>query len=479
MGKLKFRSTAPVAVAPPQSDLLPFSPPIITSAIHTYPLPSDTNINIPVSGTHVIHLPNEPMTGGFVRVNGGSQGVNIANNIVVIGGDIQPPKVYSSVTKRLTIPFQGLPIGAYYMNATHGFTGATGGKFRVKTAEGPPFYFTDEIDYNASDATVKAAVNAVLQANGWSASECFDVENTVSPNHIGGPWRFIPNETFGLGRCTVVNGVISPLTGTPAFTTRTTIFAGRSNGFQPIQWRDHCHIEGLKVYSPDTNDALNVSSSSATSVLTIQNCHFRTGDRVWHNDWIHPDGMQQLLGPAKMYCHNVTAISIGAACINQPRNGMGKPTIQFQLGALYDWYWRNCDFHAFRRPLGILDTSRCFSMFEEWDSTGAWPNVQSDAGWQFDMANCFVEGLDAETGLPEPGYPDNEYFNQFVTVPPNYFNYPAGITDGASANGYFCDPDVPGQCGLGYATPGYTGAPLPTMIQRLENNTLVTPFVHP
>jgi hypothetical protein len=489
MGKLKFRGTN-IESAP---NTLPYSPPIVTSATHHYLTPSTTSyslLNYP--GQNVIHLPDEPMTAGFVRIDGR----NVCTDMVVIGGDIQPPKVYDSETLRLLAS-----PSTWYIKSTHGFSGANGGQFRVRggssvTANAS----TALLDWDIGDDDLKDEINAAL-----GAGACFAVENTVAPNHPGGPWNFVPGENALMGYATVVNVSLTAPVGqtvlldsnhptiAPPNNTPFTQFQARVNGFQVQQWINHCHVEGIKVYSEEMNDAFNVATRHATSILTVQNCYFRAGGRIWHNDWIHPDGMQMFLGPAKMFTHNVTSISIGAAIIAQPRNQMGAETplgsniYPNGLQALYDWKWSNVDGHSYLKNPIDTDPANVMSVFSQWGALHGDPGQSSynDAGWTQHMDNVWLEAYDVETGLRNTTGADSDWYNYLRTWPaPNVFIYPDGLTvkatpgveHGASPNGHFCDPDYdPTQAGLGYVSPGYTGDPLPFVQQRLDAETLVTP----
>lgn len=512
MGKLRRtkRDAPPVDT----SGLLPFSPPFVSTLQKHFLTPSTTSYSIFDGGNHEIILPKtEPMTGGFVRID--LRGAPTATlppanpnptNVVVIGGDIQPPKCYSSVTKKLIMNFQSVPAGTWYMFARHGFrSDADGGEFCVQTALGFPSYLAGPFPYDATDQEVQDGINTELQANGWSSGECFEVFNTVAPDSRGGPWEFIPNETFGLGKCKIIvsgtkDGVPFGLTvggvplvnadrrpvsaSAPTVNDHVTQFNGRFNGFQPLNWRGHFHVEGLKVYSEFCNDAMNCSTVALNSILTWQNCFMKSGGRVWHNDWIHPDGGQAFQGPPAMYMYQCSIESLGNGMINQPRNQGVKPE------NLRDWYWRRVDVRQHRRAFGgTPDPAKVFSCFEQWDETGVNSPNQHDAGWVMDMGanpaegQVYVVGINEDTGLLSNEWPDSDLYNQFRTKPSlplhpsNWLDYPPGLTlnvlpgipEGATADGYFASPydDHPQAPGLNYVSPGYTGASLPFLPERL------------
>jgi hypothetical protein len=485
MARLRFKNRRPAAASDPS--LLPYSPPIITGATHHYLTASTTAYSVG-TGNHVVHLPDEPMTGGFVRING----VNVADDMTIIGGEIAPPKVYDSETL-LLLPIAAnaaIDWGDWYIKSRIGVT-ATGGNFTIKTADGTPSFTTAPISYNSStiDEDIKDAINDTL-----GAGACFAVENEVSPNHLGGPWTCVPGENALMGKLTITGtGNLTGFTAGSSNPFKVTAFKGRVNGFQVLQWKRHCHVEGLLVYSEEQNDAFNVASRHAGAILTVQNCYFRAGGRIWHNDWIHPDGGQYFLGPAKNYTHNCTFISIGAAVIAQPRNQMGAESFTGSnvwpsgLQALYDWKWSNCDLRAYLKNPIENDPANCMSVFEQWGMdplhNDPYPTQWNGAQWVQHMDNVWIEAYDVETGLRNITGADSDWYQHLKHYPaPNAFQYPTGLTikatptveNGASINGHFCDPALD-QCGLNYVSPGYTGAILPEVQQRLAAEVYVGP----
>jgi hypothetical protein len=495
MPRLRFKGRRPNTASDPS--LLPYSPPIITGATHHFLTPLQNTYSVG-TGNHVIHLPDEPMTGGFVRING----VNVADDMTIIGGHVAPPKVYDSETLRLlSIPANSPAFwGEWYIRSRIGVT-ATGGNFTIRLADATGFQTTAPISYNSStiDEDIKDAINDKL-----GAGACFAVENEVSPNHLGGPWTCVPGENALMGKLTITGtGNLTGFTAGGSNPFRATSFLARVNGFQPLQWKRHCHVEGLLVYSEDMNDALNVATRHATAILTLQNCHFRSGGRIWHNDWIHPDGAQMFLGPAKMYTHNCTFISIGTSVINQPRNQQDPQNLQPPGGpypeglqALFDYHWSNIDCHSYLTQPLLNDPAIGFAVFEQYgmapihsNGTGPdpYPTSWNDCGWLHHMNNCWVEIIDVDTGLPITSLAESnlEWYSHLRSYPlPNVNLIPVGMTirakpteeNGASANGYFCDPAVSGSCGVGYVTPGYTGNILPEVQQRLNGEFMVIPF---
>jgi hypothetical protein len=497
MPRLKFRARGGASQA--SSKLLPYSPPIVSSPEHRYLTPSETAINLNTDGVldYVIHFPSEPMTGGFVRLNGR----DVARNIIAIGGDIQPPPLYDPVTLRLLSNSN-----TSYITSSHGFMNANGGQFRVRGGSNAALNAsTALLDWDISDAELLAEINLAL-----GAGACFEVRNQTAPDHPGGPWWFVPGQNNLMGYATVVNVSLTAPVGqtvlldsnhptvAPPNAVPFTQFLARSNGYQALQWTGHCHIEGAKVYSPDMNDAWNTATKHADAILTLQNCYFRSGGRIWHNDWIHPDGAQHFQGPPKLFADHCTFISIGAACINQPRNQPGTQTGPNSWSGLpenlYDWKYSNCDFQSYMVSPLTNDPSLAYSVHESWNqfpsTTYNWTNAgQNDAGWVHHHENTWVEIFNVDTGLPDHSGADNKYYSHLRTGTAGNFNdIPDGVTikavptiaDGASVNGHFCDPDAnPAAAGLEYVSPGYQypdGTGLPEVIQRLDGETGLTPL---
>ncbi len=99
----------------------------------------------------VIHLPEDRPLNSKVILHGRDE----ARNIVMIGGAITPQQHVETTSLRTSG-------GDWAVYALRGFTGATGGSFRIRTASDGAF--TEALPWDATPAAMKAAIERQLGA---------------------------------------------------------------------------------------------------------------------------------------------------------------------------------------------------------------------------------------------------------------------------------------------------------------------------
>lgn len=412
---LDLAATTPVGAAP-----LRLAPPVLTDPIRHEITPTTRVLNL-TAGDHLVVLPATPVTGTLTI-----EGQDVARNIVVIGGAVAPAPAYDPATLMAT------DVADYAVYTQTGFTGATGGTFRIQLMEktyrvgiAPPV--TAPLAWNAGADEIRAAINASLNAYfGDTAGGCLAVVGSGA----GGPWKVVPENNSRLGR---VDLLLDGLAGTPV-KTRTNQYRASTNAFVIKRWRGVAHVEGLSLGSADTNDGINVDNANADARLQLANIHSEGRFHVFHNDWIHADGLQSYRGPAQFHLERCDFVSNGG-------NGfIGQPATVSGLQNLYDWWYEAVHFRA-ERPdddpyrLDIDPAAAYFTLV--------------NTEWRQVMNGCFASFVSRKTGAEITNTPDNR-FNAGGRIEPV-----AGLTlRQRPPGGWFCDP-ARGQCGVGYVSPGY------------------------
>lgn len=415
---LDLAATTPVGAAP-----LRLRPPVLTDPIRHDVTPTTRVLNL-TAGDHLIVLPPTPVTGTLTI-----EGQDVARHIVIIGGAVTPTLGYDPATLLTTD-------GADYAVYTQlGFSGATGGTYRLQLMEktyrvgiAPPV--TQPIPFDAGPDAIRAAINAGL--NGYFGDQAGGCRAVVPVGSgAGGPWKVVPEANSRLGR---VDVLLDGLTGAPAKTTRTNVYRASVNALVLKRWRGVAHVEGLLVGGAETNDGVNVDCAHADARLQMANVQSRGGFHVFHNDWIHPDGLQAYRGPAQFHLERCDFISNGG-------NGfIGQPATVSGLQNLYDWWYDSVQFRS-ERPDD--DPNR-----RDIDPAAAYFTLTA-SDWRQVMTNCFASFVSRKTGAEITDAPDNRY-NSGGKIEP-----PAGLAlRQRPPGGWFCDP-AQGQCGLGYQSPGY------------------------
>jgi hypothetical protein len=449
-----------LSAEPSGSAGLRLSPPTLNNPTKHFVTDDNCRLTNIGPGDHVLVLPDRPLTKTLIV-----DGRNVARHIVLIGGEIAPAGLHDPSTMKL------LDGSDYAVYSRIGFSGATGGTFRIRAMSAPWYWgqtipVTDPLPYDASPAAIRAAINQCLGAS----DACFVVDGPQTP---GGPWKIVPGNNAALGRCSI----ISDLTGPSSLVAPEYKYAISPHCVDFKQWTGTLHVEGLLAgaNSPWCGDATNIQTKHATASAQFANCHFAANFDAFNNDWNHPDGSQFYLGPAKFFAENVDFISKGGnGFIGQPRDADG--TNVGSLEALYDWWFRNVQFRCFRRDddkyiPDMAVTNNGTAAFQETD----WPNHgDNGAGWTWLMENCFANKYSCASGAPVTDAIKSSYYNYFVKSYPTHFEYPQGLTLNAAPptkSGFFCDPQS--QCGIGYVPVGYTNEPSPGVKQRLAGETLV------
>jgi len=416
------------------------------------------------AGDHVIIMPKVPFT-KWLKIDGRYR----ARNIVLIGGELAPEQPYDPTSMRL------LNGSDYALYSEIGFSGATGGTFQIKTMS-VQWYprdgdhvipVTAPIPYDASPDSIRDAINAAC----GTSDACFVVDG---PNRPGGPWKVVPGNNAALGRCSIIDNFLA---GTPSIIPPTYRYNVSPHCVDFKQWTGTLHVEGLLAgaSSPWGGDAVNIQTRSATAIAQFANCHFVANFNQFNNDWVHPDGAQFYLGPARFYAENCDFISKGGnAFIGQPRRVNGGPA--GSLEALFDWWFRNVQFTAYRRdddphiPKEAIRNNGS----AVWQETG-WPRVfDNHAGWKWIMTNCYANKLSWSNKKSQViDARRDTYFHNLVDERHQRHEYPSGLVLNAQPpEQYFCDP-AKGECGLRYVSAGYVDIPLPEVRQRLDGERLL------
>jgi hypothetical protein len=367
----------------------------------------------------IIELPDDEPIESTVVLHGRDQ----ARHIVIVGGAIQPKQRTDMATMRRD--------GEWAVYALRGFSGASGGTFRVRVSQSGAF--TDPIAWDAAPSAIIGAVEAVLGAG--------TVKAVDGPSTPGGPWKFVPAGA-ALGRVALDLSALEG--GATATQPSTNVYRPASGGLLLKQWRGTAHVEGVYVGGDFCDEAVDIQNPWGTAVA--QFASFRAEPRffAFHSDWHHPDGLQCYLGPAELRMERCDLISHGSqALIGQPRQTASPRPLE----ELRDWWFADVLFEARangeRTPPAAAGTP-CY-MEDDWPA-----NNNNDAGWQWRMRDCFAARVDVDGRLITDGA-DLKFFNHYPHPPP------PGLTLRARpAAGSFADPAAR-LSGVNYGARGYGG----------------------
>lgn len=369
-------------------------------------------------------------------------GHNQARHIVLIGGEIVPDRHVDPSTMILG--------DDYAVYALRGFTGASGGTFRVGplTSRGP---FTQSLPYDVTPSGIKAAIEEVL-----GPGSCYG----VTGSGIGGPWKIVPADTR-LGRPGLD---LSGLQGFPTPRPVVNVYNPAEGGIVLKHWTGTVHVEGLYVGGTYCIEGGNIQNQNDEAIAQFSNCHFEASYFQFHPDWHHGDGFQCYLGPTEFRAERCDFItrSTGSGFIGQPR----ETDIPAGLGGLRDWWFKSCYF-AWRPNLDNPYIRKSFigaPVIMEDD----WPHNSINHGnWKWRMEDCYASRYDYDQN-ETIGASDLKYFSHFPHSVSDSLIGGKGIKLRATPDtGIFSSREL-GECGFRYQTTGYSNNPVGSGLKRIS-----------
>ena len=380
-------------------------------------------------GDHLVMLPHE-------RVNGSVEidGRGLARHVIIIGGHIECHSNYDPLTMLLN---DGSDFAVY---TEIGFRGATGGSFKIRCEEKTGRYSiapaeTDALPFDADAQQIKMAIEKTL-----GLGAC----HSVTGSGIGGPWKVVPHANAALGRVSLIT---KELEGSYTELPRSNRYLAAVNALTLKNWRGVCHAEGLLLGGDWQNDGINIDNRYADAIFQGANLHSRGFHHRFHDDWTHPDGFQAYRGPSKLFVERSDFLAKGGnAFIAQPNTVKG-------LERLYDWWYSNVQFRAYKSD----DDQARLS-----DGSTSFFATLRNTEWRQLMTNCFASRWSWSSQTQITGDPISKYNSGAQVAPPNGLSVRS--TPGTST-GYFCSPEL-NQCGTSYISPGYSHATLPNTKER-------------
>lgn len=475
-------------------------------------LSGEVNLGNIGSGDHIIRGPNSGVFEGSLRWNGS----DLARHVYMAGFEICPPLVWNKTTMRMNNDSD------WFAYNTIAFTGVTAGSFQINChISGSNKKTTAPIAFNASNAAIKAAINAATAFSG-QPDACFAVDgpDTALGADPGGPWKIVPALNAGLGRAELVYTgpssarVPTGLTGPNPLTTAAHTAVTRGGGPMPHLliaqwWTGQFHTERMFFNSLNGTDGVNNWNYTDGAIATCALSHYRALNHQFHDDIIHVDGMQNFCGPSKFFAEKCDFISKGGnGLIQQPREvggplfpprGTPPENTSPKLAALYDSWFKDCQFRAYvsnedpRREQHGDNALACFAEGDQPSNTkdlSAWmpqfQNSHADLRYWADPDTNEILGDDLIADKPICGVEkaNTRYWNMFKGDPANQstpiaggYTYgqvpvPSGLTIRSSISGsYSANPDAGKSGATATTSPGYTGDALPTVTRRIEENT--------
>jgi hypothetical protein len=230
------------------------------------------------AGDFVLKLPtNRPLT-RKLQINGAARGSDlkqVARNIVIIGGAVHPRINYTPTTMRL------LDDSDYALYVNLGFTGATGGSFRIRVRETASEPYTAHLPWTANADDILTALRNIP---GIDKDGVF----TVAGSGVGGPWKIVPGANSKLGRPVLDT---TQLEG-PITTSRTHFWHPALDSVWLKFWTGVVHLEGLDLGGAHGGDGIQVMNPFRDARLKITNTRSVSNFHTFHNDWQHLDGAQ-------------------------------------------------------------------------------------------------------------------------------------------------------------------------------------------
>lgn len=379
--------------------------------------------NLDLNTDYIIELPDTPITtmSGGLDINGG-------RNVTLIGGEINLGLQFDAGT---AVSPTGFP------SMTRGFTGATGGTFRVKASNAGAW--SAPLSYTATAADVLAALEGLAGAGSV---------HSVTGSGTGGPWTITPAlYDPRIGR---IGLDLAGLTGTVTLT-QTNANWNSQLGMLVRNWTGVMHLEGLYLRGLGLAEGINVATPHPDAVLQVQNCRIEPEFYRYHSDHHHPDAIQCFNGPASLRVDKSDLIcrSEGQAVIGQPREQAWPGVLQ----ALRDWRFRRTLFATYPDPYTGRSPSGLPLLREDDYPT----NGQQQLGaWRWIMEDCYADAP-SRVGHPDAAFGEFWYYDG---SPP-----PPGLTTGALPLGGSFTTGA--GAGIGYVSPGYADVAPPRGIDRL------------
>jgi hypothetical protein len=257
-------------------------------------------------GDYILKLPTDRPLTRKLQVSGSQDGRDITRtprHIVIIGGAVHPALNYDPATMRL------LDGSDYALYTRLGFSGATGGTFRMRVREAASEPYTAPIPWDATSDDILAALKAVP---GVDEDGAFAVEGKSQ----GGPWKIVPGNNSKLGRPVLD---LEGLQGTPIESARTYYWNAALDSLWLKFWSGTVHLEGLDLGGPNGGDGIQIMNPLRDARLQIANVRSVSNFPTFHNDWLHLDGAQMYNGPSQLLVENTELRSTGFnAFIYQP-----------------------------------------------------------------------------------------------------------------------------------------------------------------
>lgn len=333
------------------------------------------------------------------RALDGWDGITVSggNNVVIIGGEINMPKRWSSSRPALPTGFPG---------ATISLTGTvTGGTFTLTHREET----TAPITYNATGPEIQAALETLANI---TPGDC-----TVTGG-AGGPWSYLPafpRPEIGIlsASSSLIGGVVS--LSRASWTNMRALDLYNQTGT--------IHIEGLWIHGAGCAEGVNFHSplGSINTAVQIQNCLIDIEADDFYRDHHHPDALQIYDGPQVVRTDRATLRCKVQAMLGQPNNANHYPNPA-------TWEFRRTEFN-------VIGNKPNYSIIKDHSAT----RYPIPSSWQWNFTDCFTYGDNLNTA---------QYYNSSYNDP-----QPSGLTYGPPPS-QIVDP-ARGDCGRGYVSPGY------------------------
>lgn len=378
-------------------------------------------------GDYILELPtSQPLT-RKLQINGAARGNDlndVARHIVIIRGAVHPQLNYIPSTMRL------LDDSDYALYTQIGFTGATGGKFRIRVRETASEPYTAPLPWNASASDILAALRSVP---GVDEDGVF----TVTGPEGGGPWKIVPGNNSKLGRPILD---ITDLLGAP-------VAMPRINYWNPVLdslwlkfWTGTVHLEGVNLGGANGGDGIQVLNPFGDARLQIANVRCASNFAVFHNDWQHLDGAQMYNGPSQLLMENVELMSTAFnGFIYQPTS----TTSPRPVDNLYAPWLRNVWIRSIEDDRSGRSRDDSTALFID-DGTRSASQAAVPLSW--DMEQVYLSRESLATGRQITDDPDIRYLNRSGF---------AGVEQTGMKFRAFPPAAARPKAGLGYVSPGY------------------------
>lgn len=378
-------------------------------------------------GDYILELPtSQPLT-RKLQINGAARGNdlnNVARHIVIIRGSVHPRLNYVPSTMRL------LDDSDYALYTQIGFTGATGGTFRIRVRETALEPYTAPLPWNASASDILAALRAVP---GVDEDGVF----TVTGPQEGGPWKIVPGNNSKLGRPILD---IGDLSGEPVALPRVNYWNPALDSLWLKYWTGTVHVEGVNLGGSNGGDGIQVLNPFSDARLQIANVKSVANFAVFHNDWQHLDGAQMYNGPSQLLMENVELTSTAFnGFIYQPNSSESPRPVD----NIYAPWLRNVWIRSIKDDRGgrVRDDSAALFIADETSSAS-----QAAEPLPWDMEQVYLSRESLATGRQITDDPDIRYLSRSGF---------AGVEQAGMKFRTIQPATARPKAGLGYVSPGY------------------------